>query len=69
MSNTSVKYPEIEVELLGHDSNAFAIIGTVARALKQGGVPADEVDEFRTEATSGDYDHLLQTAMAWVEVV
>jgi hypothetical protein len=24
--------------------------------------------QFQTEATSGDYDHLLRTCMKWVEV-
>lgn len=63
-----VRHPEIEVELVGSDGNAFAVLGNVRRALVRGGVPREEVDEFMAEATSGDYDHLLQTAMAWVEV-
>jgi hypothetical protein len=31
-------------------------------------VDADELAAFTTEATSGDYDHLLQTVMRWVDV-
>lgn len=62
------KYPEIEVELLGEDGNAFAILGTVRRALRRAGVSEEERAAFMAEATSGDYDHLLQTVMAWVEV-
>jgi len=58
---------DIVVELLGENGNAFFIIGKVAKALKRGG-HADLVDEFKKEATSGDYDHLLQTAMEYVEV-
>jgi len=30
-------------------------------------VPQDEIDAFFAEATSGDYDHLLQTTMRWVD--
>jgi len=63
-----VKYPEIEVQLSGTDGNAFAIIGTVTRALRRAGVSADEVSAFTDDATSGDYDHVLQTAMRWVDV-
>lgn len=63
-----VKHPEIEVTLVGEDGNAFAIMGRVARALKRAGVAQTEVDEFYAEATSGDYDNLLQTCMKWVEV-
>lgn len=62
------KHPEVEVQLSGSDGNAFAIMGRVGKALKRAGVPQAEVDEFYAEATSGDYDHLLQTCMAWVEV-
>ena len=63
-----VKYPEIEIELSGTDGNAFAIMGKVTKALKRAGVSSDEIDEFLAECQSGDYDHLLQTCMQWVEV-
>lgn len=62
------KYPGIEVQLSGEDGNAYAIIGRVRKALQLGGATMDEVMEFHAEATSGDYDHLLQTCMRWVEV-
>lgn len=63
-----VKYPEVEVELVGGDGNAFVLMGKVSGALRRAGVPKEEVDEFMAEATSGDYDHLIQTCMRWVEV-
>ena len=50
------------------DGNAFHILGLVRRGLVRAGVPADKQKEFMDEATSGDYDHLLQTCMKWVEV-
>lgn len=62
------RYPDIEVELSGCDGNGFAIIGTVVAALRKAGVPKEEHDLFIEQATSGDYDHLLQTAMEWVNV-
>lgn len=62
------RYPDIEVQLSGTDSNAFALMGRVSEALKRAGAPAAEIDEFRAECMSGDYDHLLQTCMRWVEV-
>lgn len=63
-----VKYPDIKVRLSGEDGNAFAIIGRVRRALKKAKVPSTEIEAFSSEAMSGDYDHLLQTAMKWVDV-
>lgn len=62
------KYPDIEVQLTGGSGNAGAIIGSVSRALRREGVPVEEVDQFRAEAMSGDYDNVLRTAMRWVEV-
>ena len=63
-----VKYPEIEVQLVGGDSNAFAIIGAVKSALRKAGVSAQQQRQFTDEAMSGDYDNVLRTAMKWVEV-
>lgn len=60
---------DVEVPLLGHDGNAFFILGTVARALKRAGATPEEVSAFHAEATTGDYDHLLRTCMEWVQVV
>lgn len=62
------KYPNIEVELSGGDGNAYSIIARVAKAMRRGGVTAQEIDEFQKEAKSGDYDNVLQTAMKWVNV-
>lgn len=63
-----VKYPEITVKLTGKDGNAFFILGTVNRALAAAGVGKTKRDEFMAEATAGDYNKLLATAMEWVNV-
>jgi hypothetical protein len=70
MANTEsdIKYPEIEVELVGQDGNAFSVLGAVTRAMRRGGVPQAEISEFMEEATAGSNDHLLQTCMRWVSV-
>ena len=65
---SEVKYPEVEVQLVGQDGNAFAIMGRVMGALKKAGVPKDEIDAYYKESTAGDYDHLLRTACEWVSV-
>lgn len=63
-----MKYPEIEVKLTGEDGNGFFIVGRTSQALRNGGVAREEVSDFIVQATSGDYDHLLQTVMEWVTV-
>ena len=58
---------DVKVKLVGTDGNAFALMGKVVKALRKGG-HSDLVAEFRKEAISGDYDHLLQTCMDYVDV-
>lgn len=62
------KHPDVVVNLVGEDGNAFAILGRVEKALRRAGIDVDERKEFQSEATSGDYDHLLRTVMEWVLV-
>ena len=62
------KYPNIKVKLVGNNGNAFYIMGQVRDALRKNKVSKEEIDRFFEEASSGDYDHLLQTCMDWVTV-
>jgi len=66
--STTPKYPDVEVQLTGRDGNAYAIMGAVTEALRRAGVSQRERDAYIEESTSGDYDHLLRTAMRWVTV-
>lgn len=63
-----VKFPEIEVQLTGQNGNAFNLIGIVKRELRRNGVSEQLQKAFVADATSGDYDHVLQTCMQWVTV-
>jgi hypothetical protein len=62
------KFPDVFVQLSENDGNAFAILGAMHRGLKKGGATQEQIAEFDAEAMSGDYDHLLQTCILWVEV-
>jgi len=64
----SPKYPHIKVELSGSDGNAYAILGAVRRAMVRSDLSSEEIQRFMDEARSGDYDHLIQVAMHWVNV-
>jgi len=63
------KFPHIKVTLFGTDGNHFAIMGVVIKEMKRSGVSASVINDFRAEATAGDYDHLLQTCMRYVDVI
>jgi hypothetical protein len=67
METTSPLF-DIEVQLTGNDGNAFAIMASVSSALKKAGATKEQLDAYYSESTSGDYDHLLRTAMKYVNV-
>jgi hypothetical protein len=59
----SPKFPDIHVPLSGEDGNAFSIIARTSKALREGGAPQDDIEAFREQAMSGDYDNVLRTVM------
>ena len=56
------------VKLIGNDGNAFSILGRVKLALKRAGADKEYIDQYLSEATLGDYDHLLAVSMGYVDV-
>jgi len=58
---------KVEMNLVGEDSNAFAIMGRFRSAASQAGWNKDEIDAVLKEAMSGDYNHLLATISDHVE--
>jgi len=56
------------VKLTGEDGNAFAIMGTVAKALKKAGFSKEHIDKYYEESSSGDYDNLLRVATKYANV-
>lgn len=62
------KYPTVTVRLSNEDGNAISIITRVSRALRKAKVPDPDIAAFKNTAMAGDYDHLIQTVMKWVNV-
>lgn len=54
-------------DLIGVDGNAFAIIGRASVLLRRAGASPAYISAFTKEATSGDYDHVIQTAVAYLD--
>ena len=40
------KYPDVVVHLVGQNGNAFNIMGIVARAMREAGVPQKEIARY-----------------------
>jgi hypothetical protein len=62
MEKDQLKKPPLK--MVGEDGNAFAILGRASRVAKKNGLDWEKI---RAEATSGDYDHLLQTIMKYFD--
>jgi len=65
--HTGPRYPHVRVRLAGEDGNAFAILGRCQQAARRAGLTAEQIAEYRTEATSGDYANLLATTLRFFD--
>jgi hypothetical protein len=54
------------VSITGLNGNAFSIMGKVQYALKKNGADREYIDQYLSEAMSGDYDHLLAVSLRYV---
>lgn len=57
----------INLELVGIDGNAFALMGAFRRQAQREGWTSEEIETVLEEAKSGDYNHLLATIMEYCE--
>ncbi len=69
MSSNTVRFPEaiVAIELDGPQGNAFAVIGTCMRAMREVGATSHDISKFQAEAISGDYEHALDVCREWVD--
>jgi len=58
----------LTVKLIGRDGNAFAILGTCLEAMRRNKISKEEIEEFKKQAMSGDYNNLLRVVTEWFEV-
>jgi hypothetical protein len=61
-------FPEVHVELVGMDGNAYAILGRCQQAARRAGLSQTEIRAFFDEAMRSDYDNLLATCVRWFDV-
>lgn len=65
---SEIKYPDITVNIIGQNGNAFYILGICQRAMEQAKCTQQEIDAFNEEAKLGDYNHLLATVTNYFDV-
>jgi len=54
------------VILTGQDGTAFHLLAAVNASLKEAGADPEYIKKFQEEATSGDYDHMVATALTYI---
>lgn len=57
----------VDLDLVGVNANAFAIMGAFSRQAKREGWTKQEIDLVLDEAKTGDYDHLVATIILHCE--
>ena len=67
--NKEPLFPNVKINLLGPDGNAYAIMGIIARILRQMGKPQSEINEVLKEMMSSDYKHLCEIASNYVTLI
>lgn len=67
MSATTKVKKTVDLELVGLDGNAYALLGAFRRQAKKEGWTKEEIDAVTDEATSGDYDNLLRVLVEHCE--
>lgn len=53
--------------LIGVDGNAYSVMGYVTRAMQEQHFSGEEIEAYRKDAMSGDYNHLLVCSMDMVD--
>lgn len=53
--------------LVGVDGNAIAVMGYVSLAMQKTGFTKDEINSYRKEAMSGNYNNLLCVSKEYID--
>lgn len=67
-SKGTPKYPLVVLDGESLDGNAIALVAAVMSAMRDAGIPDEEVDTVPNEALSKDYSHVLQTITGLVTI-
>lgn len=56
---------KVRLNLVGIDGNAYSLLGAFAAAAREQGWSDQDIEAVRVEATSSNYDHLVQTLLGY----
>jgi hypothetical protein len=62
------KYPLVKVHMTGAYGGFHQTVAAVQAAMRQAGIPLQELSTFYEDAAGGDEDNLLRTCQRWVDI-
>jgi len=62
------KYPRVKVQIAGAYGGFHPTAAAVQAAMRQAGIPLQELSNFCAEAADAQDDNLLRTCLRWVDV-
>jgi hypothetical protein len=62
------KYPRVKVQVVGAYGGFYPTVAVVQAAMRQAGIPLQELSNFCAEAAEAQEDNLLRTCLRWVDV-
>jgi hypothetical protein len=62
------KYPLVKVHMMSAYGGFHPTVVAVQAAMREAGLPLQELSTFYQEAAAGDEDNLLRTCQRWVDV-
>jgi hypothetical protein len=62
------KYPLVTVHMIGAYGGFHPTVTAVQAAMRQAGIPLQELSTFYEEVADGDEDNLLRTCQRWVSI-
>jgi hypothetical protein len=62
------KYPQVKVQIVGAYGGFYPTVAVVQAAMRQAGIPLQELSNFCAEAAETQEDNLLRTCLRWVDV-
>jgi hypothetical protein len=62
------KYPQVKVQIVGAYGGFYPTVAAVQAAMRQAGIPLEELSNFCAEAAETQEDNLLRICLRWVDV-
>jgi hypothetical protein len=68
LARSGPRYPEVKARSVGTYGGFYRTVAVVQAAMRQAGIPPQELSKFCAEPRTRREDNLLRTCLRWVDV-